>query len=163
MAFREDGDVWVGGTLSANKFTPPAGSIGDSAIAVGAGIKATKTQHQNRAHYAQPNTTAVTETKGLYVCYGATGLVIDVRAGTITPCVGAATITIDVKKNGTSILSGVITLNNSNAARVAAIGTVSGGTLVAGDWLEVVVAATAGGGTLGTGLLVVATIQEDAQ
>jgi hypothetical protein len=129
-----------------------------------AGVEATKLEHQHRIPYAQPNTTATTETRVLYVCYGLTARVIDFRAGSIVACIGAATITLDVKKNGTTILSSVLTLNNANTARVAVAAALSGSpTLVAGDVLEVVVTATAGGGTIGTGLFANLTVEEDAR
>jgi hypothetical protein len=68
-------------------------------------------------------------------------------------------VTVDLRKNGTTVLSAVITLNNANTARVAVAGALSVTTLVAGDVLEVVTA-TAGGGTLATGVFAIVTVNE---
>jgi hypothetical protein len=76
--------------------------------------------------------------------------------------VGGATVTVDVKKNGATVLSSVITLDSGNTARIMENGTLSGTTLAAGDFLEAVIVATAGGGTIPTGLLVQVIIDEDA-
>jgi hypothetical protein len=128
-----------------------------------AGVQQTKLQHQNRGNLDQPNTTATTETKVVATIYGATGTILSFKAGSIAPCSGAATITLDLKKNGTTVLASVITLDNANAARVAEAGTLSVVSLVAGDVLEIVVTATAGGGTIGTGLFAEVRWAEDAQ
>lgn len=161
MASRIDGNLTVSGGFSCGQFSPPAGSIADAAVAAGAGIGASKLVHQHRLHYNQ-NGTAATATVPIHVARG-TGTILDVRAGTIAACAGAATIEIDLKKNGTTVLSGTITLDNANTNRVAESGTLSVTSLVAGDWLELVITATAGGGTLGTGLLVSVTVEEPAE
>lgn len=161
---RVEGDLYINGNLSSKTATPAAGSIVNASVASNAGISATKVQHQHRHVFTQPNTSATSETKAIYVCYGATGTVIAFSAGSIAAAVGAATVTVDLKKNGSSILTAVITLDNANTARVVEAGTLTGSTsLVAGDLLEVVTVATAGGGTLPTGVYAVVTINEDAQ
>lgn len=161
---RLDEDLHVNGTFTCKAMAAPAGSITAAAIAAAAGIPATKLQHQHELTFGQPNTTAATETRVVHVVYGTTGSILAFKAGSIGVCAGAATITVDLKKNGTSVLSSPITLNSGNAARVAVAGTLSGSpTLAAGDVLEVVVTATAGGGTLGTGLFASVVLTEDAQ
>ena len=79
-------------------------------------------------------------------------------------CVGAATITIQVKKNGTNILSASLVIDNANAAFAfeSAAGFTSTA-LVANDVLEVDITAAAGGGTLGQGLFCELVTKEDAQ
>ena len=146
MSSNVDGDLHVKGSLTANKFTPPASSIGDDAVKAAAKLAASKLEHQHRQVHAQPNTTATAETRPLHVCYGATGKIKDFRAGSIAPCTGNATITVDLKKNGTSVLCGPITLDNANTARVAEAGTVTTDTMVVGDLLEVVITVNAGTG-----------------
>jgi hypothetical protein len=158
---RIEGDLYVNGNFWAKSQTVAAGAIADAQVAAGAGIAATKLQHQHRATYAQPNTTTTTETRALHRVFGATGTVIGFSAGNIAVNAGAATITVDLKKNGVSILTGVITLDNTNTNRVAEAGSIASGSVVAGDLLEIVVTATAGGGTLGTGFFCSATINED--
>jgi hypothetical protein len=95
-----------------------------------------------------------------FFVHGASATINSFKAGSVTACVGAATITVDLKKNGTSVLSAPITLNSSSTAYVVQSGTVTTTSLVAGDVLEVVVTATAGGGTLGNGVFAVAQVDE---
>jgi hypothetical protein len=72
-------------------------------------------------------------------------------------------VTVDLKKNGVSILTSVITLDSGNTNRVVEAGTISGdGTLAAGDWLEVTIAISAGTGTLATGVYAELILNEDA-
>ncbi len=160
-----DGDVIVRGNLSPKTFSAPAACIANNAITAAAGnyVDPSKLGQQRRPGHSQPNTTATTETRTILVVYGATGNVLDFRAGSIVACAGAATITVDLKKNGTSVLAAVITLNSSSVARVAQAATITTPALAAGDWLEVVITATAGGGTLGTGVFCQAVVQEDPQ
>jgi hypothetical protein len=160
---RIEGDLFVNGNISGRTMSVAASAISDAQVAGSANIAATKLQHQHRPGYSQPNTTATTVTQAIFRCFGLTGAVVGFHAGSIGINAGAATITVDLKKNGASILTGVITLNSANVARVAVAGVISGGTLAAGDLLEVVVTATAGGGTIGTGFFCFATVNEDAQ
>lgn len=150
-----DGDLVVRGALVATTLTPSGGSVTSTSIAAAANLDADKLEHRHWPSVSQPNITATTETKTIFVARK-TGVVNEVRAGSIAIAVGAATVTVDVKKNGTTILTGVLTLNSANTARVTVAATISGslGQYVAGDWFEVVLVATAGGGTLQTGVFV---------
>lgn len=160
-------DLLVVGQITCKTFSPPAACINDTAISAPSSppnaIAASKLRHRHAAHYAQPNATATTETKAVHVVRGTNATINEVVAGSIVACIGAATITLDVKKNGVSVLTGVLTLNSSNTARVVVAASLSGGSVscVAGDWIEFVVTATAGGGTLGTGFFAQAIIDED--
>lgn len=158
---RVPSDLHVEGQITAEAMIVPANAVTDASVSSTAAIQATKLFHQQLKSYSQPNTTATTETKVIHVAR-AGGSVAEFYAGSIGVCAGAATITIDLKKNGTSILSAVITLNSSNTARVAVGASVSTPNYVAGDVFEIVATATAGGGTLGTGLFAQMTAQEAA-
>lgn len=163
---REDGDVYVAGTLSANVIVLPNNVVKNANVAVGGSglnIAYTKLTSQRVLTYEQPNTTTTTATVPLYVAQGATGAVLYVRAGNIVKAVGAATVTVDVQKNGTTILSSVITLDSTNTNRVVEAGTVSVPAYSTGSWFDVIVTATAGGGTLPTGLYVDMGVAEDPQ
>lgn len=146
-------DLYVRGRLTPTQLDIPSGTVDNAAVSASAAIATTKLNHRHQASYAQPNTTATTETRTLHVCRAA-GTIMEFVAGSIAACAGAATITLDLKKNGTSVLTTILTLDNANTARVheAAVLNSSLTTVAAGDWLEVVITATAGGGTLGTGL-----------
>ena len=94
---------------------------------------------------------------------GATGTLNSVRAQLSVAPIGAATHVIQVKKNGTDILSTAITLDSGNTAFIDETDTGFTSTaLVNGDVLEITVTATAGGGTLGQGLHVMIDLDEDA-
>jgi hypothetical protein len=146
----------VAGSLSL-----PAASIPAASIAPYAGIRGEDVQHVVRKYLGQTGT-AATVTIPIHVVKGATAILKALKAGSIVANVGAATVTIDLKKNGASILTAVITLNSANTARICVDGTFSSTALVAGDFLELVVTATAGGGTLATGLLVDLLLYEDS-
>lgn len=148
-----DSDVLVRGALIAESLPVPSQSVDSNAIKTAANLDADKLESRIYACYSQPNTTSTTETRNLFVARRP-GSVNSVIAGSIAKAVGAATVTLDVKKNGTTILSAVITLDSANTDRVGEAGTVSVTSFVAGDWFEVVITATAGGGTLPTGVFV---------
>lgn len=150
-----DGDLYVGGNLRANSLSLPANCVGDNQVAASAGpIQYNKLQQQRAIKYAQKYGTAVvSERTGFHIGIGA-GSVILFFAALAVPCVGAATVTIDLLRNGTTVLSGLITLNNSVTAFTSVVGTFSSSTYSSGDVYEVNVTATAGGGTIGQGLTV---------
>lgn len=97
----------------------------------------------------------------MFACYGTTATVLQFAAGSIAKAVGDSTVTIDLKKNGSSILSAVITLDSGNTNRLLETATLSSTALVAGDWLEIVITATVGTGTLPTGVFVRLLLDED--
>lgn len=130
-----------------------------------AGILYTKMEHREVKHYTQPHGSAAsTERKPIHTVKGATGTIVSFRAGVVVACVGAATISIQLKKNGTNILTAALVLDNTNAAFTfeSAAGFTSTA-LVANDVLEVDVTSAAGGGTLGQGLFCELVTKEDAQ
>ena len=159
---RIEGDVYVAGNLASKTLGVPAGSVRDASVAALAGIDATKLQHRHQVTVAQPNTAAADETRAVHRVYGAAGSVVAFHAGSIAKCAGDATVTVDLRKNGVSILSSVITLDSGNTNRVAEAGTISTASLVAGDLLEVVIDATIGTGTLATGVFATVVVTEDA-
>lgn len=157
----QSGNLRVYGTLIPDVLTIPAGTVRNADVSASAAIAATKLVNRHTAVWAQPNTAATTETRAIHLAQLA-GTVNSVKAGSIAAAIGNSTVTVDVKKNGTTILTGVITLDNANSARVAEAGTISGGTVAvaAGDVLEVVLTATIGSGTLPTGVFVAVEIDE---
>jgi hypothetical protein len=162
MSTRIEGDLIVTGQLVAQgAMSISAGAIGDSQIAAGAGIDVDKLDHQYLKGFGQPNTAATDETRPIHVARSA-GTVDGFVAGSIAKAVGDSTVTIDLKKNGTTILSAVITLDSGNTNRVVETGTVSSAAYVAGDWFEVVIDATIGTGTLPTGVYAQAVFSEAA-
>lgn len=153
------GDVVVGGTLSANVTTLSASSVTDAKVAAAADIAATKHRHQHRAMWQQPNSAATAETRVLHVAYGL-GDIIAVQAGSIAKAVGDSTVTIDIKLNGTTILSGTIQLDNANSAYTPESPSLATIAYAAGDVFTAVITISAGTGTLPTGVYVGLTVNE---
>lgn len=154
-------DVQILGHLSAQSMTVPPGSLDDAGVKTGANIDPAKLGHYHEPTHSQ-NGSAASETRAFFRARSA-GAVLEFLAGSIAIAVGDSTVTIDLKKNGASILSSVITLNNTRTARVAVAGTLTGGAVIAaGDLLEVVTVATAGTGTLPTGVFWSALIKDVA-
>lgn len=161
--FRVPGDMAVVGTLTAiGGFNAPAGSIDDADIGSNADVSATKIEHRYHGYLRQSGT-AVASTQVLHIVRGATATLELVDALSIVACTGDATITIDVKKNGTTVLSASIVLDNGNAARVPESGTLSVVSAVQNDVLEAAVTVNAGSGALGTGLCVRLVVREKGQ
>jgi hypothetical protein len=156
-----DGDLLVRGRVVPESMTIPAGSVVSDSIQAAANLNADKLEQREYVSHAQPNSAATTETRTLFVARRA-GTVNEVIAGSIAIAIGDSTVTVDVKKNGTTILSAVITLDSANTARLAEVGTLSGsGAFVADDWFEVVITATIGTGTLPTGVFVQLECDQD--
>lgn len=155
------GDVHISGSLTCGSFTPSSGSVTNASVSASAAVQASKLEHQYQPVYRQ-NGSASSVTETIHVGYGATGDIIAFRAGSVAIAVGAATVTVDLKKNGTTCLSGVITLDSGNTAYTPEAGTLTTTTYVAGDVFTIVTVATAGGGTLPTGLFVQPIFREDA-
>lgn len=161
-----NGDLAVNGYLRANTFALPANSVSDGSVIAASGIQASKLQHQHQAIYCggDSNTTAVTNRQVIHVVIGATGTIVAFAAGSVVANIGAATVSIRLKKNGSNIDTAALVLDSGNTAFIleSAAGFTST-SLVVGDVLEVDITATAGGGTLAKGVFAVLTIREDAQ
>ena len=141
----------------------PSNSVSNSQITAGAGIEAEKLEHHHSITGNQPNTAATTETRVIHSVYGTTGDVLAFEAGSIVAATGNATVTLDLKKNGTTILAAVVTLDSANTAYIIEAGSIATAPIVDGDVLEVVIVATVGTGALPTGLFYNLRLNEDAQ
>lgn len=146
-------DVTHGGQHKYEK-TPqvPAGSWGNTQMSATDPIDQTKLKQQYAPAHGQPHgTAAVSERKVIHVARSA-GNVQAVEAGHVVAGVTGATLTVDLKKNGTTVLSAVISLVVDAAAYTRVTGAISSAAYVAGDVFELVITATAGGGTLPQGV-----------
>ena len=157
------GNISVRGMGIFAQIALPAGCIGNSEISPAAGITTDKLEHRHRKTYTQSGA-AASVTIPIHLVIGATARNLKVRAGSIAKAVGDSTVTIDVKKNGTSVLSGgtPLTLNSGNSDRTAVDLTVTTFTAAAGNLYELVIVATVGTGTLPTGLFVEFELDEVA-
>jgi len=156
------GDLHCTGTISSKTITLPSSTVDDDSVEAAAGIQATKLQQQYSKFYAQESdTTSATEDYCIHCVHGSTGTVVAFEAGSVTACVGDSTITVDLHKDGASILTAAITLDSSNAAYTPEAGTIDSASIADSDVLEVVVVATVGTGTLGKGVYASCIIRED--
>ena len=157
-----DGDLVVRGTLKASAFQPPNGSIGNNQVGSADPIDASKLKHQYLARLVQPSGSSATAvTQAVHHAHAA-GSVVGVEVGAVVAATGADTVTVDVKKNGTTVLSGVVTLDSSTAAYAAVLGAVAVTAYAAGDTFTAVVTPAHSTGTLPQGLFVSLVLREGA-
>ena len=157
------GSLHVVDQLSCRLFSPPSSCIGNDAIKPDANVDASKLQQQYLPVVRQNGNAAAEGPVVLHEAYGATGEVLSVRVGCITVPDGDRTATVDVKKNGTTILTAPIVLDSANVAYTHESAVPSVTALVAGDVLTVTVTVAGSSGTHVTGLWVQAVIRETAQ
>ena len=158
-----DGNLRVKGRIIPDYLTCPDQSVGNAAIQAAAGLEATKLQHQHQIGYAQESgTAAAAETRVVHVVRGTAGTAVQFEAGCVTPNIGAATITVDLLKDGVSILDAPIGLSVAQAAYETVEAIIDNDALADDDVLEVAVTAAAGGGTLGEGVFAALALREDA-
>lgn len=158
-----EGDLVVTGTIAAGNIALPASIVTNNSVQAGAGIAATKLQQQRDYCYAQESATDCTsEARVVRRVVGATGTLVAFRAGNVVAAGAATTVTVDLKKNGSTVLSSTITLDNTTTAytTVAAAGFTSA-SLVAGDVLEIVI--TLAGSNEPKGVFAQVTLREDPQ
>jgi hypothetical protein len=129
----------------------------------GTAILASDMGHSHQITYSQdaacPGAHDATEV--LHVGCGTAGTVKSFSAGIVSPSTGNSTIAVDLKLNGTTMLSAAISLTSTETAYELVHGVLSTTTIAAEDVLTVVVTVTEGSGTLGTGVFAVAVIDED--
>lgn len=151
--------------LIVHDFRPQNPFLTDAHVLADANIDATKLQHDHRGMFAQESgTTAAAEERVVHVVKGATGTVKKVAAGAVVANIGAATCTIDVHKNGATIMSATFDLTSGEAAYELVVGTIDPAkeAVVAGDVIEVILTVAAGGGTLATGVFCYVDVFEEA-
>lgn len=140
---RVDGDLYVTGTLTAASLNVPASAVGNAEIEAQAGIDASKLEHVHNVTLCLSDhaTSAATVRKGIWVAENSG--TIDKFAAFVTVAAGAATtVTVDLLKNGTTVLSALPTITNADTALVEDVGTVSSATFTDGDIFEVSVTLT---------------------
>jgi hypothetical protein len=163
-----DGDLYVRGTVTAGGLNPPNGSVTDAAVQSGAGVQASKLQHQHQpvCVLCDHATNAAPIRKVAHVVRGATATLEEALVGATVAATGNATITTTIKVNGTTIISGGGTMDLDSATVAMGSAPYSAFTttdLVRGDVVEVeITAVNAGTGTLPKGVYVAFKIREDA-
>lgn len=155
-------DLRVRGRITSDAMTIPDSQIGDQQMNEDDPVTAAKLEHQHSQVYSQKHGTAtVTERKVIHRAIGA-GTVFDVVAGCEVANVGDSTITVDLRKNGVSVLTTPISLTSADANFGVIPAGIATGPYAADSVFSVVVTATVGTGVLGQGLFVNVNFREDA-
>ncbi len=159
-------DLVVLGQLSSKTIVLPAGSVTDANVSIATpAVQATKLQHQYEEHYAQSSLVTVAADQFVFhVVRGTTAQPLDFKSGCVTPCTGNATITVDLWRNGVTVLTATISLSSAQAAYalVAAAGF-SVTSWNAGDVIEAKITTAVGTGVLGKGVFCNLHLREDPQ
>lgn len=152
---RIDGDILINGTayvygLSSKSAAP---------------LLRSRDVHQFHAakYWVEDPLPAVNKPRWIHSVRGASGTVKHVRFGAITASTQDAMITVDLKKNGTTILQNPITLTSAQSGSEEVAGVVTDTQLVRDDVLTVVLNATSGslGGSIGSGVFGTVWMDED--
>lgn len=163
-------DLHVNGNFTCKTFDPPDGSLTNSHFSASADIDATKVEHQIPLDYQQvPGTAILAATSDLHIVHGAGGSVVSFRAAVTGAIATGAdrTVNVDLQKSTgagafATILSATLLFNNVSVLRTVGSAAIATPALVAGDILRVVVAVAGSAGNQAQGLIVTATIREDA-
>lgn len=152
-----------------NYIAIPAGSLTDDAIAANAAIAAAKLVQEITGKAAQNGGADVAAaTVPIHAAYKA-GTVVGFRVALLAaPTGGDKAFTVDLKKSTgggafATILSAVVTIDNSKANNTTYSGTVSSGAYSAGDIFQVVIAVSGSTGSQGQGVIAEAIFHEAAQ
>lgn len=139
------GDVVItGDILGATGIAYPDGTIVNADISGSAAIAASKCQ-KSLSPAARQSGTVADETIILHVVKGATGTVKHFSASAVTVATGVSSFTVDLQKNGVTMLSAPVTVNAGTGDLGEEVGTLTVTTLADGDVLTAVIDATASG------------------
>lgn len=155
-------DVYVNGSLSARTMAAPAESVNAAAIATNAKIPTSKLRHRFAPTYSQEAATdAAADNQVLHVVKGFVGEVVDFRVGCVVAASGGGNAVVDLRKNGSTILTATITIDSTNTAyTVEQPAGYTSTSLVTGDVLSVVVVSASA--TKPKGLFAQLIVDEDA-
>lgn len=156
------GDLHVKGILSFDGIEYPTEKLGNEAVDPADPLEVNKVRQQVNRLYTQSKGAAVATVTGVVQHLALTNGSLDsVQLGLLVASTGAATIVVDLKKNGVTVLTAPVTLNSTHAAyTIVTAGIAGGGGYLADDIFELTVTATAGGGVVGQGLFVNMTFRE---
>ena len=121
------------------------GAIQDKHVKDGANIAASKLQHQHRRTYAQASgSTPVAEARVVHTVVGTSGKLLGFRCGCVSAPGAGDSVVFDLLVNGSSVLAGQVTVNDSQSNRELVAGTISNDSLQADDVIEVQVVSVTG-------------------
>jgi hypothetical protein len=162
------GSLHVNGTLTAKRFSAPAGSIDNASVDEAAEIAATKLIHQFPLTYQQaPGSEVVSNTVDLHIARG-DGEVVSIEAA-ITGAIATGadrTVTLDLLKSTAggafaTVLTAPIVLDDDNVLRTLEAGTVTTTDYLDGDILRLTVVCAGAASAQGQGLVVTTIVREE--
>lgn len=159
------GDVVISGNLKISSIDLPNNTVGNENIDVNRPISTTKLEHRQHHIVKQgAETTAANEKAVLHISYGS-GAIIEVFAGCCVAAIGDSTVTIVLKKNGNSILSGTMQITSTLVAFDNIAGLITSGQDVYSpfDVFTVEFTVSAGTGTLPKGVFFVFVSNEASE
>ena len=164
MASQFSDDAQFNGNVTfTNKVSFPAQTIGDAQINASAPITAPKMEHRHQPHFIQSGVAAAAADRRVVYRAKSPGTVTGLWVGLTVANVGAATVTVDFLKNGTTVLATPVVLTSATVPYTGAVAAaVATAAYTTGDVFEVSVAVAAGGGTLGMGVFAQPTLTEAA-
>lgn len=135
-----EGDLVVTGVVTPQSgLNMPAGTITNVDVSGTASITPSKCLQHHSKTVSQAGT-AVTASMIIHVVHGLTGTLKFFKATNIAACAGSSTVTVDLYKNGVSVLDTILTLDAATGDRGAPEVAILDSTAVAADdLLEVVI------------------------
>jgi len=163
-------DLYIKGTFRADTISLNDGEVGDDNVEAGAGIAASKLEHQHVIRYSQADgSDIVAATVPVYTVRGSTAEIIGVEVVCVdAPEGGDKAFSVDLHKadEGTptpaTVLTGTIAYSSTQSDCEVEAGTIDSADLVEGDTLLVIVAVSGSTGNQGQGLVVNVHVREDA-
>lgn len=147
MSTTFQGDVFVAGQFFAQYMSIPANAIGNSQVVAGAGIEATKLEQQvaKSVNFSNHATNVAVARLPLHRVYGVNGSIVSFGVTATVPAGAGGTATVDLKKNGVTVLSGTFQLNDTHAAyQLVTPAGFTSTALLQGDHLDAEITAVAG-------------------
>lgn len=151
----------VVGELICDSLPIPPNSVGDSQVKASEPITAAKLYHRVQPITAQDHGSAVVARREpIHVAYKQ-GTIVEFACSLVVASTGNSTITIDLYKNGVTVLTTPLILTATNAtAYTQVVSAISNNSFAADEVYETVVTVNAGSGTLGQGITCALTVDE---
>lgn len=157
-----DTDIYVRGRLRCDQLDVPNDSITNENFDANNPLEAVKQEHQYRVNVRQNHGGAVVARREtVHVAYS-DGDVVGVRMQVSVAAIGDSEVTIDVLKNGVSILTAPKVIDNALTAYTTDVAGIASAPYVEDDNFEIQVTVAAGTGTLPQGLFVELVLREAA-
>lgn len=155
-----DGDLHVRGRLTAGTLAVPSAGVGNAQVGTSDPITADKIQLSVNLVNGTNHGTAVTAVRKVIYQAKADGVIQVFRAGLVVAATGDYTVTVDLYKNGTSIITAIV-LDATNLAFTEETAAGLTAAYVADDVFEMVVTVAGTTGAQGQGLYVNFQAYED--